>query len=397
MPIPLGDPRFRAAAMYVAYYAGLGAAFPYLPVYYVERGLPLGAIGALVALVAGIGIVGGPLWGSLADRPGRARLAFVGSALVAAGGAAALALTALPLAVVIAAAVMAVGMAGVVPIMDARALDAVGEDRDRFGQVRAWGSGAYVLGSGLVGLLLVATGTVGVFLVWVPALLVAAAIGSSIAARGHRANVGFWSATGTVLAQPAMGRFLVAALLTWIVFMATNAFMSLHLTTLGVPSAAVGIASAIAAAGELPTMWAFPALARRFGVQPLLVTGALMFTLRAAISAFTSEPLVVLAVSAFGGIGFGLFLVGSITYVASRAPAGLAGTAQGVLSAVSFGIAAVVGAGAGGFIADAISIRGLFVVCVLVGAAAMVAVLLSVAQRSGAPAGGLATETPDAR
>lgn len=42
-------PLYRVSIAYVAYFAAVGAAWPYLPIYYRELGLSLAAIGALAA------------------------------------------------------------------------------------------------------------------------------------------------------------------------------------------------------------------------------------------------------------------------------------------------------------------------------------------------------------
>lgn len=86
----------------------------------------------------------------------------------------------------------------------------------------------------------------------------------------------------------------------------------------------------------------------------------------------------------------GLFFVGGVGFVAARAPAGLAGTAQGVFSATT-GLAAIMGAGAGGLIASALSIPGMFAVAGAVGVVA--AIVVADAVRGSLPS---AATDPDA-
>jgi hypothetical protein len=73
------------------------------------------------------------------------------------------------------------------------------------------------------------------------------------------------------------------------------------------------------------------------------------------------------------GAAFGLFFVGGVGFVAARAPAGLAGTAQGVFSATT-GLATILGTAAAGVVATAVTIPGMFAVAAAVGLVAALAV-----------------------
>ena len=109
-------------------------------------------------------------------------------------------------------------------------------------------------------------------------------------------------------------------------------------------------------------MFACPRLAARFGSHRLLLLGAAFFAVRGCIYVLADRPEMLVAGSTLEGAGFGLFFVASVGYVAELSPKGLTATAQGVHSAVAFGIAAVIGAALGGAIATAITIPGLFAV-----------------------------------
>jgi len=58
-------------------------------------------------------------------------------------------------------------------------------------------------------------------------------------------------------------------------------------------------------------------------------------------------------------------LVGGVVYVSRHAPPGTAATAQGVLGAVVFGFAAIIGPGVGGQLAGWLGLQGLFITATL--------------------------------
>lgn len=363
----------RAALTYIAYFSAVGAAWPYLPVYYRDLGLDLGAIGLLAALSAATQLVAAPAWGAVADRSSRSRLTLPAAALVAAAGALALALVRDAGPVAAAAFVLAVGLAGIGPILDARTLDILGADRLRYGQLRAWGSAAFVIVAWLVGYLIDARGTSALFLVYVPALVATAVIALSLPRGSATRSVSVLRGAWTLMVAPGMGPFLAASLLVWALLNAVNAFFSIQIVALGAPAPTVGLAWAIGAAVEVPIMFGYPRLASRFGTERLLVIGAAAFALRAAAAALVSDPVALVAVSPVEGIGFALFYVGGVSFVAHRAPVGLAATAQGVFTAMS-GLATIVGAGVAGFLAGVLTIPGMFGACAAGGVVAAVVV-----------------------
>ena len=371
------SPSVRASAAYVTFFAGIGAAFPYLPVYYRSLGLDLGLIGALAALSALVGLVSSPIWGALADRFPHSRLILPLAALVSAGGVALLSVADSVPAVVLSVILFASAAGGIAPTLDARALEAVHEDRDRYGRLRAWGSLSFIVASWLVGMLIDRAGVHVLFLCWIPALLLTAAVGLTLQP-GEAPHPSLRGQTlRRVLRERAIVRFIVAALLVWSANMAINSFFSLHLLGLGAPAGMVGLAWAIGALVEIPLMWAFPAMAARTRPERLIILGAALFALRAVAVAVITAPVVLVALMAVHGAAFALFVVGGVTYVSRRAPTGAAVTAQGVFTSTWAGLAMIVGSGLGGQLAGATGIGPMYVIAAAVGTVGVVAVALA--------------------
>ncbi len=176
-----------------------------------------------------------------------------------------------------------------------------------------------------------------------------------------------------------MRLFLVGTFLVWTSLIAVNSFLSIRVAALGGADQTVGLVWAIGAAVEVPVMWFFPRLATRFGTGRPLIVGAVLFGIRAALSAAATDPLVLLAVAPIEGTAFALFYVGGVTFMAERAPTGFTATAQGLFAAVS-GSASIVGSALGGVIAGAISIPGLFATCAAGSLAAALVVAVAVAR-----------------
>ena len=354
------SPRAAARLSFVAAFGAVGAFIPYLPVFLQERGLDRGTIGLFIALGAAAGLVSAPLWGAVADRYAGSPLVIPVAALATAASATALALVDAIALMALALVLASVAFAGIAPTLDARALETVGSDRNRYGRLRAWGSGAFIVIVAFTGALVERAGITSMFVVYGIALLVLAVV--SLPLRGDSAapRLPRLESIGVVLRHPPVVRFLPAALLVWSAAMAINWYFSIHLFELGAPGELVGSAWAIGALVEIPIMAAYPWLAARVGSVRLLVIGAGVFALRAVVLSLVSDPFLAAATMALHGVAFALVLVGGVTFVSRHAPEATAATAQGILSATVFSVAMIVGPGVGSFVADRFGVAAMF-------------------------------------
>ena len=375
----------RILLAYLVYFCAIGAAFPYLPVFYRDLGLGLEQIGILTAIQAAIQLLLAPVWGGLADRFPRTRATLPLAAVVATIGAAIL-FRATDFTVVLAGSVVLYGgLAGIGPTLDARTLETLGSTRrSRFGEVRAFGSLAFVLSTIAVGFLLDAQGARSLFWVYLPFLVGTVIVTATIPRRGTTRSMNLLRGATDFVAKPGIALFLVAFTVVWAALAAMSAFYSIQIVALGGSPGLVGIAWAFGAAVEVPFMFAFPRIAARVGTERLVVLGSLAFALRAALAALAADPTALVAIAPLEGLGFAGVFVGGVTVIAARAPAGLGGTAQGLFSA-SAGLATIIGSVAGGALAAALGIAGLFDVCAAAGlvGTALVAVALLGGPRSG--------------
>jgi MFS transporter, PPP family, 3-phenylpropionic acid transporter len=353
----------RILLAYLVYFAAIGAAFPYLPVFYRDIGLGLEQIGLLTALQAAVQLVLAPVWGGLADRFPHTRLTLPLAAGVASVGAAILFRATDFSGVLAGSLVLYGGVAGVAPALDARTLETLGSaGRSRYGEVRAFGSLAFVVSTLAVGFVLDAEGARALFWVYLPFLLATVVVTATIPRRGTTRSVNLMRGAGEFLATSGVAVFFFGFTVVWSALAAVTAFYSIQIVALGGSPGLVGIAWALGAIIEVPLMYAFPRIGARFGTERLVVLGSVAFALRALLAALAADPVALVLVAPLEGIGFACVFVGGVTVVAARAPAGLGGTAQGLFSACA-GLATIIGSVAGGAIAGAFTIPGLFLVC----------------------------------
>ncbi|HEX5824974.1 MAG TPA: MFS transporter [Candidatus Limnocylindrales bacterium] len=366
----------RPAIVYALLFGGVAAYVPYIAVYLRSTGLDLGTVGVLIALQAAVGLVAAPTWGALADSLGDVRAPILAASLLAAGAATLMAVVSGPLALTVSIVLLASGAAGIIPMVDSKAVRMVGQ-RDRFGQARAWGSAAFIVIAFASGAAIGRFGPVGMFVLYGP-MLVATGLagyallrlpgeraGRSPASRSRGRVSGAMSAFSLAtivgaIRQPVIGRFFVGSIVVWTAFATLLTFVSLRIVQLGGDATVIGATWSIAALTEIPLMFAFPNLARRFGAERLVIVGALALALRAAAIAVVTSPWAVVAVSPLGGIGFAFFYVGTVTWVAGAVPREVQATAQGVFTGTAVSIGAIGGSILGGLIGAAFSLPILF-------------------------------------
>jgi MFS transporter, PPP family, 3-phenylpropionic acid transporter len=380
---------FRAAIVYVFLYAAIATYAPFLQQYYLDQGIPVPLIGAMSAYTSSVGLVSSVVWGAIHDRlPGSRWLVPLAAGFATIGGLSMYFVGASPL-IIPAAGLWAVGMVGTIPMMDVRVLSMVGANRTRYSWIRACGSVGFMVFAPVVGMIVDARGTASIFFLLAPAMVMAAVASTTVPGRPDSVRAASMrKAPGVVLRHRPIVLYLVGTLAAWIALQAQVVFISVYFEELGAPSSVVGWAWTVAAAMEVPIMFAFPWLARRFGLERLILVGATILVVRQLANVVFTSPLILLACSVLQGAGFALTLIGGIMFVSLQAPKGTAATAQGILNSIG-SLATIIAGGLGGQLAGLVGLRGLFAAASAMGALAVV--LYAIAVIPAARAGKLAT------
>ena len=397
---PVQGAVLRPAIVYAILFGAQGAYLPYISIYLASTGLDLGTVGALIALFATVSVVAAPSWGALADGIGDVRGPVVVAGFLSGGAVLLLAVAVGPLALAVATALLAATWAGVIPMIDSQTVRLVGH-RDRFGLARAPGSGAFVVVAFVTGAVLGIAGPGGMFLVYGPLVILTGlgafvllrldtappstskrAVRRSSSGSAGRALAGLSPAAILgVLRTPRLGLFFVASVVVWTSHAALQGFISLRVKELGGDATMIAATWSLGALIEVFLMSGFPALARRFGTERLIVIGAVAFAIRALICALVDSPTAIVLASAFGGVGFSFFYVGTVTWVAGSVGRGVQATAQGIFSGTSNSVGAIVGSIVGGAIGGAFGLQALFGIAAVGYAAGALLTWIAIAQR----------------
>ena len=263
--------------MYGFQFVAIGAWTAYAVVYFEAMGIDIALIGVLAAVPAVVAILASPAWGLVADRMGDMRVPYLVAAIWAALAAVGLAMAPGMPWLAVAVLMLSVGAAGLTPLIDARTIQRLWPQRERFGQARVAGSIAFMAGTIGTGILVAASDLRIMFVVYAVAMTGAGIAAVALLGRPRGApkvgGVGPRAATG-LLRLPGLALFFAGSCVMWTSAVGSMTLFSLRIIELGGDTRLVGIGWATSALFEVPMMILFARFAVRIGVERLIVVGA---------------------------------------------------------------------------------------------------------------------------
>jgi PPP family 3-phenylpropionic acid transporter len=352
--------RASLGLFYLAYFATLGVYLPYFTLYLEHLGLDPFRIAAVAAILPLLKATAPIAWGLTADRSGRRWALTVVSC--------ALSLVCLLLlqgvesfgAVCAVMALYGLFSSGMLPLVEATALETVTGEPGGYGATRVWGSFGFILIASAWGWVLDSAG-----IRWVIhglAALTALNLLSTLALPRPSPRS---PAADAPAAPPLPG--LVAALFFASTFLQQAshgpyyAYFSLHLQEQGWSRIAIGSAWVVGVLSEVLMMIGSERLIARVGLPALLGVAHAAAVVRWLLLSWLESPALVLGSQVLHALTFGAFHVGSVRRTAELFPPQRRGFGQALYSALTYGAGSAAGMLGGGALYGRLGVRGLFV------------------------------------
>jgi PPP family 3-phenylpropionic acid transporter len=343
------------AVSYVLSFGSGGIQLPLTSTAMAHVGLSMSAIGVMWAARSVLGIFGPALWGVLADRRGDTRPFAVASLLIGAGLLLMLAATtsAPPAIVIFGLYGLFAGSSG--SLLDGMVIGALGDEKQRFGRWRAWGTigfGVSACGSAflidrelihaspstLFPVCALLTGSGGLVLLLLP--------------RMPRPPLGRILDVLPVLRRPDLLALFATSTLLWCSHVGYSSFVTTLAVARGLPEWSVGVSLFAAIVVEAVMLRESPWFLTRFGARGIMLGVCALAVVRWTLTAFAASPAPFIALNALHGVTFGLFFATLVTLVAQRVPPEMRQAAQGVVGSSSFGLGGGLGSLIVGFVLE---------------------------------------------
>jgi MFS family permease len=357
----------------------LGFLWPFQALLMAESGMDVVAIGTVLGAGAVLALVAFPTWGLLADGPlGRERSVAAGGLVAAAIGLFLVAVHRDPFLLGLGMVLLPIGVAPWEPVVDAIALQALGEGTRSYGRFRLWTSAGWA-GASLLGGVIYATMGGGALLgaFTAASLAIAVAAGRPRPGRAGRRRGTVQPPTSgrpsllselrrALVVAPVLVPLLVAAFLEGLSVAAVGGFLPLRIIDVGGGAILVGVASALPAIVEVPLFPATGWMSDRLGLRGLYALGVLMSGAVMLFVAAAQEPLLVTLARGLDGVAYVLRYTGIVLIVGAVLPHSLRATGQSLTRLVGAGgLAAIVAGPFAGAIFGSLGSAALFVACAL--------------------------------
>lgn len=335
-----------AKTFYFFYYAAGASLFPFLLLYYSDLGLVGHQIGLLTALPPLTALFSASLWGGVADATQKHRQLL----LLALGGVIIFALllstTTTFYALIPTVIAFAFFASPIIPLVDNSVLDQLGDRRSHYGRIRLWGALGWGIAAYMLGHIIERLGLswsfygyalfiTGCFFVALKLPIAHASIGSA-----------FRQGLKQLLSDRQWRLFLATLFIAGMGLSTAHSYLFLYMQELGATKSQMGFALTVATVSELLIFFYSGRLLDRWGTRNVLIASLIAHVVRLLAYSQVRNPSLVLLVQLLHGPTFSLIWTSGVSYANRMAPKGMGATAQGLLSAIYFGM----GAAGGGFI-----------------------------------------------
>lgn len=340
----------RLKGFNLLYFGMLALFIPFLPVFLDARGLSTTQIGLVVGTGGFVTIITQPLWGIISDKTKALRKVLLLLLLLATifGY---LLFTAQHFGAIVAFSMCVYFfLMAIDPLTESLNFTVSEQARISYGSIRTYGALGYALASLATGYVMsyFEMNGVAIFFVMLGILSLAmcfslpnvAASNTPVTKEGLK---NFFSSKQTLL-------FLLLVFISSVPARMNDTFLGVHIRALGGSTEMVGQAFFFAAGSEI-IVFALSFWWLRKGKELLTITiAAFFFFLRFFVSAFLSDPQLLVFVQILQMLTFPIFYTAAIQYLYRIVPAEWRATGQTILALLFFGISGIIASYAGGFL-----------------------------------------------
>ncbi len=332
-----------------------------VPKFYGEIGLSDSQIGGITTVITVVGLLLQPAWGTLADRA-KYKKTVLALGLAVAG---VISFLVLPVSgnyglLLLTLTAFNIFLLPAMPVSNAIGIEYTTARRKNFGPIRMMGTVGYQAGILGVGLVL-AESLRGLYQAIGIILLISAALALLLPpVRGHQGSKGKKVPMSVLLRDRNIVLLLAVTFFAHIGHQFSLSFFTKHLGDLGMGNSLTGLITMLSVSLEIPFLLVGDRLMRKLSIWRWQLCGLLIGTIRFAMLSFVRTPVMLVFAQTLSIVYLACFEFFPMLYLGKSVKEELQVTGQSMLQMISFGLARIVGAMAGGLIADARGIPFVF-------------------------------------
>jgi PPP family 3-phenylpropionic acid transporter len=332
-----------------SYYSTQAILLPFLPLYFLAKGLTMVEIGFLMTIGPFVAIFAQPMWGYISDRFKTVKSVILLLWILTILSSVGLFMADHFVEYFIYVLLLFFFMMPSMPLLDSISIKVTESRGASYGSVRLWGSVGFTVTAVVSGLIMASIGGIEnirliYWSIWIlPMILI-------IFLRDEPAP-GVTITAKAVYSIFRNRQFLWFLLLVFILMMPhrlNDSLFGVYLGDLGASDKMIGLAWALAAVSEVPTFAILGRYLHRFHELALLSVVSFLYVIRWILYGMISDPGILMYLQASHSITFAVFWIVAIQYVVRLVPKELRSTGQSFFSAVFIGLAGISGGLVGG-------------------------------------------------
>ena len=366
--------KIRLNIMYCAIYGSLACYYPFLTIYFNDRGLSYSQIGVLFALNSITAVIFQPIWGVAADKyfSKKSTISFtmIISSLLIFSFMFAKSFDFILISIIL----FIIFQSPICSISDAYCYEIIEKKKNiQYGRVRLMGSAGYAVTALILGMVIKSAGINSSYFIYFVLTVVGIVMINGISYKGiSNKNVINFSDILKIAKNKKFIIITVSAMIANIGMGANGNYLAVLIQKTGGDVSNLGMLWFIIAISELPAFFFGAGIIKKHGILNIYLLSILLYTARFLIDSFCPWYQLVLAVQLLQAVTYPLYLIATLQYVQEIVPPSTRTTAITAVTAFSGGIGGFIGNLSGGIIIERISVFFLFRLMSIICAAAFI-------------------------
>lgn len=352
----------KLCLFYLFVYGALACYYPFLTVYFKDRGLSYTEIGIAFALNSLVGVAAQPVWGYITDKYLNKRKTLILLMLSCSVIVLTFILAKSFISIILSICLIISFQSAVGSVADAYTYDIVENNKKiQYGRIRLMGSFGYAVAALVMGIIIKNTNISSTFYVYIVLMLISVIVIKSI---HYTDKVKSNKIEGKELLDLLKFRKFLVFIISVLVFNmaqgANGSYLPILIEKTGGDVSKIGFMWFTVAICELPVLYFGNKFLRKYGAVNLYIFSAAAYAARFFLDSFCTNYKYAVALQVLQAVTYTFFLISALQYVNEMVPSKMKTSGITLYSAVGCGLGGFIGNMGGGMLLEKISIFSLY-------------------------------------